>query len=39
MRHYGHGVSNARASLLLRIIKAEDAVTPHRSGNVVRTGR
>jgi hypothetical protein len=28
MRDDGHGVSNARASLLLKILKAEEAVTP-----------
>jgi hypothetical protein len=28
MREYGHGVSNVRASLLLKILKAEDSVAP-----------
>jgi hypothetical protein len=28
MREDGHGVSNARASLLMKILKAEDAITP-----------
>ncbi len=39
MRNDGHAVSNARASLLLRIIRADEASSPvARSADVTRTG-